>query len=54
MKLGKKLRLRTKLVVAFLCVGIIPITSFAITTLIKTGDATTEAAFDKLTSSSSN
>ena len=48
MKIGKKLRLRTKLIIAFLCVGIIPIASFAITTLIKTGDATTEAAFDKL------
>lgn len=43
-----KLRLRAKLIVAFLCVGIIPIASFAIITLIKSGDSRTEAAFEKL------
>ncbi len=48
MKIMNKLRLRTKLIVAFLCVGIIPIASFAIITLIKSGDSRTDAAFDKL------
>ncbi len=43
-----KFKLGTKLIIAFLCVGIVPLVTFAIIALLKTSESTQAAAFDKL------